>query len=153
MPAVPAPDSAEMPPLTSEQWKWRWRILIATYTGYAGYYLTRKVFTICKTLIAEEMNWELSDTAHIWTAFLFAYMLGQFINSFVGRKWGPRVIMLGGLGVSIVCNTVFGFANSFATFLVFMFINGLVQASGWPGCVGGVSRWLREKERGTVMGI
>lgn len=153
MPAVPGPDSAEMPPLTSEQWKWRWRILIATYTGYAGYYLTRKVFTICKTSIAAEMNWEVSDTAHIWTAFLFAYMLGQFINSFVGRKWGPRVIMLGGLGVSIVCNTVFGFANSFATFMVFMFINGLVQASGWPGAVGGVSRWLREKERGTVMGI
>jgi sugar phosphate permease len=153
MPAVPRPDAAEMPPLTSEQWKWRWRILISTYVGYAGYYLTRKVFTICKTSIAEEMNWELSDTAHIWTAFLFAYMLGQFINSFVGRKWGPRVIMLGGLGISVVCNTIFGFANSFSTFMVFMFINGLVQASGWPGCVGGVSHWLREHERGTIMGV
>ena len=33
-----------------------------------------------------------------------------------------------------------------------MFINGLVQATGWPGCVGAVSTWLREHERGTIMG-
>lgn len=138
--------------LSREQSLWRWRILISTYTGYIGYYFTRKVFTICKTSIAKDLNWELSDTAHVWAAFLFAYMIGQFIMGFVGRKWGPRIILLGGLGVSIACNIVFGIANSFATFLVFMFVNGLVQAAGWPGCVGGISQWLRSRERGTIMG-
>lgn len=93
------------------------------------------------------------DVAHIWTAYLVAYMLGQFINSFIGRKWGPRLILLGGLGLSILCNIVFGFANSFATFFVFMFFNGLVQASGWPGTVGGIAEWLRPKERGSIMGV
>jgi MFS transporter, OPA family, glycerol-3-phosphate transporter len=132
---------------------WRWRVLIATYFAYGGYYLTRKVFTICKTTLADQFDWELGDTAHIWTAFLVAYMLGQFINSFIGRKWGPRVLLLGGLAISIGCNVVFGFANSYATFIVFMFFNGLVQASGWPGCVGAVSQWLRRTERGTIMGV
>lgn len=139
--------------LTREQRLWRWRILTATYVGYAGYYLTRKTFTICKTSIAGDLGWQLPDTAHVWTAFLLAYMIGQFVTSFVGRKWGPRIVLLGGLGLSLVCNIIFGFANSFATFLVFMFINGLVQATGWPGCVGGVSQWLRSHERGTIMGI
>ncbi len=132
---------------------WRWRILIATYLAYGGFYLTRKVFTICKTTIAKDLNWELGDTAHIWTAYLVAYMLGLFINSFIGRRWGPRVLLLGGLGFSIVCNVLFGFANSFATFLVFMFFNGLVQAAGWPGSVGAVSQWLRPAERGRIMGV
>ncbi|MCX5759467.1 MAG: MFS transporter [Candidatus Hydrogenedentes bacterium] len=138
--------------LTPEQAAWRWRILSSTFMGYAGYYLTRKLFTICKTSIAADLKWELGDTAHIMAAFLFAYMLGQFINGYLGRKWGPRVILLGGLGLSIACNIVFGIANSFPTFLVFMFVNGLVQATGWPGCVGGVSQWLRSTERGTIMG-
>src|SRR5438093_9892592 len=132
---------------------WRWRILIASYLAYGGYYLTRKAFTICKTTIAKDLNWQLGDTAHIWTAFLVAYMLGMFINSFIGRRWGPRVLLLGGLGISIAINVIFGFANSFATFLVFMFFNGLVQASGWPGAVGAVSQWLRPAERGTIMGF
>lgn len=138
--------------LTPEQAAWRWRVLSSTYIGYIGYYLTRKIFTISKTSIAKDLNWDLSSTAHIWAAFLFAYMLGQFINGFLGRKWGARTILLAGLGVSIACNVVFGIANSFATFFVFMFVNGLVQAAGWPGCVGAVSQWLRGSERGTVMG-
>jgi OPA family glycerol-3-phosphate transporter-like MFS transporter len=140
-------------PLSPGQATWRWRILLATYLGYGGYYLTRKTFTICKTTIAHDFGWNLGDTAHIWTAYLVAYMLGMFINSFVGRRWGPRVLLLGGLSLSLLCNVIFGFANSFATFLVFMFFNGLVQASGWPGSVGAVSHWLRPAERGTIMGF
>lgn len=139
--------------LTREQSLWRWRILISTYIGYAGYYLTRKVFTIAKTSIADDLGWELADTAYIWGAFLIAYMIGQFVNSFVGRKWGPRVILLWGLGISMACNLVFGITNSFWTFMVFMAVNGLVQATGWPGCVGGVSQWLRAHERGMFMGV
>ncbi|MEI6390515.1 MAG: MFS transporter [Verrucomicrobiota bacterium] len=142
-----------MEPLSPGQTSWRWRVLLATYLGYGGYYLTRKTFTICKTTIAHDFGWNLGDTAHIWTAYLVAYMVGMFINSFVGRRWGPRLLLLGGLSLSLLCNVIFGFANSFATFLVFMFFNGLVQASGWPGSVGAVSHWLRPAERGTIMGF
>jgi len=139
--------------LSGEQKMWRWRILIATYFGYGGYYLSRKAFTICKTTIAADFGWKLGDTAHIWTAYLVAYMIGQFVNSFIGRKWGPRLLLLAGLGTSIIINVIFGFANSFPTFIVFMFFNGLVQASGWPGTVGGVAHWLRRRERGRIMGV
>jgi MFS transporter, OPA family, glycerol-3-phosphate transporter len=139
--------------LSPAQVTWRWRILIASYFAYGGYYLTRKTFTICKTTIAKDLHWQLGDTAHLWTAYLVAYMLGMFINSFIGRRWGPRLLLLGGLGLSLLFNVIFGFANSFATFLVFMFFNGLVQASGWPGSVGAVAHWLRPVERGTVMGV
>lgn len=145
--------SSGLEPLSPGQSSWRWRVLLATYLGYGGYYLTRKTFTICKTTIAHDFGWNLGDTAHIWTAYLVAYMVGMFINSFVGRRWGPRLLLLGGLSLSLLCNVIFGFANSFATFLVFMFFNGLVQASGWPGSVGAVSHWLRPAERGTIMGF
>lgn len=139
--------------LTREHRVWRRRILVSTYMGYVGFYFTRKVFTLCKTPIVEELGWELGDTAHIWTAFLIAYMIGQFISSYTGRRWGPRVLLLGGLGLSIVCSIIFGFTNSYATFLVFMAFNGLFQAAGWPACVGAVSEWLRVHERGRIIGI
>lgn len=145
--------NSELEPLSTDQMKWRWRILLSTYCAYAGFYLTRKVFTICKAPLAQEFHVGLDQIAHIWTAFLVAYMLGQFLNSWLGRRWGPRVLLLGGLGISIIVNVIFGFANSYSTFLVFMLVNGLVQAAGWPGCVGGVSEWLRKKERGRIMGV
>ncbi len=140
-------------PLTPEQSIWRLKILFTTYFAYIGFYLTRKVFGICKTTLSEEYDISYGQLANIWTLFLVGYMVGQFVNSFIGRKWGPRVLMLGGLGISICFNVVFGFANSYATFLVFMLFNGLVQAAGWPGVVGGVAEWVRSKERGSIMGI
>lgn len=144
--------------LSHEQQVWRIRILVSTYLGYAGFYLVRKVFTICKSTLAAPVDeggygMGFEAVANIWTAYLIAYMLGMFISSFIGRKWGPRVLLLGGLGLSMICNIVFGFANSYATFLVFMFFNGLVQSAGWPGTVGAVAEWLRKKERGTIMGF
>jgi sugar phosphate permease len=150
--------SVEERPLTLDQQLWRFKVLISTYFAYAGFYLVRKVFTICKTTLAspvEEGGYGMgfNAVANIWTAYLVAYMIGQFVNSFIGRKWGPRVLLLGGLAFSMAINVVFGFANSYATFLVFMFFNGLVQAAGWPGTVGGVAEWLRKKERGTIMGV
>ncbi len=143
----------EVPALSREQSLWRWRVLISTYFAYAGFYLCRKVFSICKTSLQNAFRVNLEGIAHLWTAYLVAYMLGMLLNSFVGRRWGPRLLLLGGLGSSLLINVVFGFTNSYATFLVFMVFNGLVQAAGWPGCVGGVSEWLRRRERGTVMGV
>ncbi len=138
--------------LSPGQKTWRFRIITSTYFAYAGFYFTRKVFTICKKPIAAQFGWDVGvQPANIWTAFLVAYMVGQFANSYIGRKWGPRVLLLGGLGISIGCNLIFGFANSYPTFLVFMIFNGLMQAAGWPGVVGGIAHWLRPKERGTVM--
>ncbi|HOZ48246.1 MAG TPA: MFS transporter [Candidatus Hydrogenedentes bacterium] len=139
--------------LTAEQRAWRWRILISTYVGYTGYYLTRKTFTLCKTTLADEWGVQVGQTAHIWFAFLAAYMVGQFVCSYVGRKWGPRVLLLAGLGISILVNALFGFSNSFYTFLALMIVNGLAQASGWPGVVGAVALWLRPHERGKIMGF
>ncbi|MCC6699085.1 MAG: MFS transporter [Candidatus Hydrogenedentes bacterium] len=98
--------------LTAEQRAWRWRILISTFLGYAAYYFCRKVFGLVKTSLDEQFGWGLDSIAFIWAVFLVAYMIGQFVNGFVGRKWGPRVLLLGGLGLSIVCNVVFAFIDS-----------------------------------------
>lgn len=144
--------------LSDEQRLWRWRVLVATYCAYAGYYLVRKVFSVVKSTLAKPVaeggyGMGFQAVANIWTVYLVAYMLGQFLNSYIGRKWGPRVLILGGLAASMACNVVFGFANSYYTFMVFMAFNGLVQAAGWPASVGSVAEWLRKEERGAIMGI
>ena len=148
--------SVALKPLNRDQHIWRLKILFSTYMAYAGFYLVRKVFGSAKPLLMDpegDYGFSVHGVAYIWTAYLVAYMIGQFVNSFVGRKYGPRSLLLGGLGLSIAANVVFGFADSLSTFVVFMFFNGLVQAAGWPGAVGGIAEWLRRRERGTIMGF
>lgn len=139
--------------LTKTHRKWQLTVLSVTFFTYIAYYFNRKVFGNVKTSIVEDLGITLGDTANLWTAFLIAYMAGQFINGFFGRKAGPKITLLTGLGISMGCSIVFGLTNSYATFMVFMIINGLVQASGWPGVVGGIAHWLTPKERGTIMGV
>ena len=139
--------------LTREQQIWRWKILFATYFGYIGYYFTRKVYSSCKKPIMESFGWDTSDIAHPWTVYLIAYMIGQFANSYFGPRLGPRKVLLWGLGVSIFCSLIFASTSSYLVFMLFMAVNGFVQATGWSGVVGAVSRWLHSEERGSIMGV
>jgi OPA family glycerol-3-phosphate transporter-like MFS transporter len=145
-------DNPELNPLSIEQHVWRTKVLVSTFLGYSGFYLCRKVFGLVKKPLSDEFGWEIDSIAYIWAVYLFMYMIGQFVNGFVGRKWGPRVLLLGGLGISIGCNLIFGATSSYYVLFGFMAMNGLVQAGGWPGSVGSVSHWIRPSERGTLMG-
>jgi len=139
--------------LTDAQRSWRYRIFVATWTSYAGYYFCRQAFSVVKSTLKRDLSLTTTELAHIWTGYLVAYMVGQFVAGALGRRTGPRLLLLAGMAVSIGCNVVFGFANALPTFAGFMVLNGLAQASGWPGNVGAIAPWFRRAERGTVMGF
>jgi OPA family sugar phosphate sensor protein UhpC-like MFS transporter len=132
---------------------WRWRIFASTWICYAGFYFCRKPFYIAKSAIGHELLFSASMLGTIGSVYLVAYTIGQFASGALGSRWGPRVMLLTGMGISIAANLGFGLANSYANFLALMAINGLAQATGWSGTVGTMANWFRRKERGTVMGI
>ncbi|MDP2315779.1 MAG: MFS transporter [Pseudomonadota bacterium] len=147
--SAPAPAPALSPLLR----QWRWRVFAATWLCYAGYYFCRKPFYLAKASLATELSFDATQLGTIGTAYLVAYALGQFVSGALGDKWGPRVLLLGGMGVSIGVNVGFGFGNTFAMFLGLMVFNGLAQATGWSGTVGTMANWFHRRERGTVMGL
>jgi sugar phosphate permease len=121
--------------------------------SYAGFYFCRKGFDIVKGTLGEQFELTAVDLGNIGTAFLLSYMIGQFVSGAVGRRLGPRVLLLAGMAVSLACNIAFGFSNGFWTFLGFMIFNGLAQATGWPACLGIMTHWFRRAERGTTLGF
>ncbi len=140
-------------PLSATQRNWRWRIFASTWLCYAGLYFCRKPFYIAKAALGENLGFSASTLGTIGAAYLIAYTAGQFISAGLGGKTGQRILLLGGMALSIVSNLVFGFTNSTEAFIIFMAINGLAQATGWSGTVGVMANWFRRGERGTVMGF
>jgi len=94
-----------------------------------------------------------AQLGYLGMAFLVAYALGQFLAGWSGTRWGPRLIVLWGMAVSAACNVVLGYTQLWPALLGAMFVNGLAQATGWPGNVGTMANWFRREERGTVMGF
>ncbi len=144
--------------LSSGHKRWRVKIFAATWMSYAGFYFCRKAFGIVKSPLKDVLQVDDFQLAHIWTAYLVAYMLGQFLAGWVGVRVACRRLLLVGMMVSLICNLGFGASSlmgpaGYWPFLVFMIINGFAQATGWPGNLGTMAHWFRRTERGTIIGI
>ena len=139
--------------LSAESRNWRRRVFAATWLSYFGFYFCRKPFFIVKPALSEDLGWDPATLGLLGSCYLISYASGQFLAGWWGTKWGPRMMLLIGMAVSIGANAVFGWTNSFATFAAFMVLNGFAQATGWSGNVGSMAPWFQRQERGTVMGF
>jgi sugar phosphate permease len=136
--------------------KFRIQVFTATWLSYAGFYFTRKVFSVVKGPIKERLMMNDLEVSHLFTAYLIAYMLGMFLTAFLGRRMKNRTQLLFGMGVSILCNLMIGsllsLGNSAYFFILFfMALHGFAQAVGWPNNVGIMANWTYRSERGTLM--
>lgn len=136
-----------------EMKKWRRNVLVSTWIAYAGLYFCRKAFYVVKSDLSETLGVTVDQLGTVGTVYLVAYTAGQFLCAGLGNRTGPRVLLLGGMALSIVSNLAFGLGNSLASLTVFMALNGLAQASGWPSCIGTLASWTQRRERGLLLGL
>ncbi len=151
-------DAVQPPPMPPTLKRWRVNVFAATWMSYAGYYFCRKAFGIVKKPLGEQLELSDLELAHIWTAFLLAYMVGQFLAAFLGRRVACRRLLLTGMGISLLANFAFGVLmlgdkSGYSLMICFMVVNGFAQATGWPGNVGLLAKWTVHRERGTLMGV
>jgi OPA family sugar phosphate sensor protein UhpC-like MFS transporter len=132
--------------------RYRIQAFVSTWCCYAGFYFCRQAFFVVKGDLTQKQGYDTTTLAYVGTAFFIAYTIGQFASAAIGSRLGARWLLLAGMGLSLFCNAVFGFANNTWTFLAFMILNGLAQGTGWSGNVGTMAQWFRREERGKVMG-
>ena len=84
-------------------------------------------FYVVKKALQDNLHLSTEQLGHLGTAYLLGYMIGQFSSAFLGRKLGPKLLLLAGTGISVACNVTLGFSNLFWSFLIFMALNGMAQ--------------------------
>ena len=137
---------------------WRAKILTTTWLSYAGFYFCRKNYFIVKDDLAHIFQVDNFALAQIFTGYLVAYTVGQFMTAYLGRRRSARILLLGGMALTLVINLAFGFTAlmgpaGYYPMMALMVINGLAQATGWPGNVSVLGNWLPRAARGRVMGL
>lgn len=138
--------------LTAAHKSWRAKVFVATWLSYVGFYFCRKPFSAAKNAIGHDMGWSTETLGNVWTAYLIAYAIGQFLASGMGTKLGPRKNVLIGMALSVCVTMAMGIAVSPVMMAGLAFINGIAQATGWSGNVGTMASWFHKHERGRVMG-
>jgi OPA family sugar phosphate sensor protein UhpC-like MFS transporter len=147
-----------MSPQERELRRVRWLVFASTWLSYAGFYMCRKVFGVIKKPLKEALSIDDIELAHIGTAYLVAYALGQFFTAWISRRVRSRTILLYGMGVAVLCNIFIGAVlpmgeGAYWPIFFAMFVHGFSQATGWSANVGIMTQWTTRKERGTVMAV
>lgn len=132
---------------------YRMRSFTILWFVYAGYYLTRKNLSVCKTTLIDERGLSAAELGWIEGAFLATYALGQFLNGVLGDRLGPRVMLATGMISSAAMSALFGFAPGFLLLVLIWGLNGYAQASGWTSSVKSMAQWFATRERGVIMGF
>lgn len=128
----------------------RWQVFGATWLAYVGFYFCRKPFSVAKGTIGTELQLDASHLGTIGAAYLIAYAAGQFLAGTLGNRLGPRRLLLLGMVLSIGSTVAFALDG---VSILWMFVNGLGQAVGWPAGVALMAAWFGHTERGRVMGV
>ena len=123
-----------------------------TWFAYASYYLGRKGFSVTKVAVARELGVGTPALAAIDTAFLLAYALGQVPCGVLADRIGARKLVSAGLLLSALACAAFGAGHSALVLGACFALNGLAQATGWPGTTKAMAEWTPPADRGRVMG-
>ena len=125
----------------------------ATWLAYAAYYLGRKGFSAAKHSLKGAGLLDTPALGAIDTAYLAAYSVGQFVSGVLGDRVGARRLVGFGLLASAALCAAFGSVSSALLFAVLFTLNGVAQATGWPGTTRAMAEWTTPANRGTVMGL
>lgn len=160
-PATPLPESQ-----VRARYPWfRWRVLEATFLGYAAFYLTRNNLGPVSKDIQNALHYDKEQMGNIVAITAISYGVGKFFMGTLSDRSNARVFMSLGLFLTAIFNFAFGFSghhsvnlgfhtfNSYEVMFYLWGLNGFVQGMGWPPCGRCMGHWFSEKERGLTFSM
>lgn len=133
--------------------KLKWQVFFAATLGYGLYYVCRLSLNVVKKPIVDSGVLTESELGLIGSALFFSYAVGKLVNGFLADYSNIRRFMAFGLLISALANLVMGFTHLFIFFVICWGVNGWVQSMGSPASVVSLSRWYKDKERGSFYGF
>jgi len=134
---------------------WQIRVFAVTWLAYAGFYLTRKSFSVAKVEIKkpEVLGMSTEWLSAIDGTYLVAYAAGQFLWGVLGDRLGTRRVVLTGMAASIIVAVAMGCGSTPGLFLALFGLQGLCQSSGWAPLTKNMGEFFPRSVRGRVMGL
>lgn len=126
----------------------RWRILEATFMGYALYYLVRNNIPVVTKDLQQHLGYTKEAIGLLSGTTGIAYGIGKFFMGAMSDRSNPRVFIAVGLMITSILNFAFAGTVNFQVHMALWILNGFAQGMGWPPCGRSMGHWFSERERG-----
>jgi OPA family glycerol-3-phosphate transporter-like MFS transporter len=156
----PAPHLPRRPPeqVAPAYRRFRRRVFIAIFAGYAAYYLVRNNLALAiPDILREHPEYSKAALGTALTGLSIAYGVSKFLMGSVSDKSNPRYFLPLGLLLSAVimagCGLLKGIYASLFVLVAVQTVNGWVQGMGWPPCGKTMVHWFSTRERGLTVSV
>ena len=116
---------------------------------YFASYLTRKDYSIVLQAIIENEGLTKAAAGQVESLAVISYGAGQIVSGILGDRFKPQRLIMGGLGVTVVCNLLMPFTPAGWRVAVW-FVNGFAQSMLWPPLVRIMAAVMNEKQYNDV---
>ncbi len=128
-------------------------MLFITMFCYLFFYTGRHNFGWAAKGMSAELGISYEQIGWISFSMLMGYAIGQLINGNLADRWSPKIMILTGGFLSIICNLSISYANSYFVILVLWTLNGYFQSMAWGSGSKLISNWWDASERGKAFGF
>lgn len=147
-PLPPAAKKITDPVEVDKQYKkFRVKLFISAYIGYAMYYVTRQNLNPIAHVFKPATGMTDDQFGLMVSISLIAYGIGKFLSGMLADKSNIRVFLAFGLMASSVINLFFGYLHSFYLLVFFWTLNQAFQSMGFPPIARIFAYWFSPKER------
>ena len=133
--------------------KVRWVVLFLISLMYLLTYMDRSNISVAAPAIAKEFGLSKTAMGFVFSAFLWAYAIGQIPGGWLGDRFGPRRVLLSIIPFWSVTVIFTGLTTGVASLGVTRFVLGLSEAGAFPIATRGMQLWFPKSERGIVHGV
>ena len=152
--APPAPQPLRPPEEVARVYPaYRWRMLEATFLGYAAYYLVRNNVALVTLEMEDSLGYTLGQIGNITAVTSICYGLSKFVMGVLSDRSDARKFIATGLLLTAALNFAFGATTDYTTHLWLWALNGFAQGMGWPPCGRTMGHWFSESERGLTFSM
>ena len=131
-------------------------MLITMTVGYAGFYLCRSNYSVCKTQLLEQYAAQGLDKAALGTidsVGTLCYAVGKVVLGIAGDFRSAKGIFVGAAFASVLATVGFALSSGRTAFLLAWSANRSAQSAGWGSLTKITSHWFGPAHYGRAMGI
>lgn len=140
--------------------KTRYYIVAMLFIVTAFNYGDRATLSMVSSAMTGELHMNSVQMGYIFSAFSWAYVIGQVPGGWVLDKFGSKIVYFWSIFIWSLFTLLQGFVNIFndvgmiiTSLFVLRFLVGLAESPSFPGNSRLVSTWFPSQERGTASAI
>jgi len=116
-------------------------------------YMDRSNISVAAPAITREFGLSKTAMGLVFSAFLWAYAIGQIPGGWLGDRFGPRRVLLAIIPFWSFTVIVTGLTAGGISLAVNRFVLGLSEAGAFPIATRAMQLWFPKSERGLVHGV